>query len=86
MDFEQAIASLKELVLHPELRNEMSERAVRYAEDFSWRNQALEHFKLAERLCRSRVQRFLPDSLLGTHTDATGKPALIVSDKIPLIV
>ena len=35
MDFEQAIAGLKELVLNPKFRNEMSERAVMYAEEFS---------------------------------------------------
>ncbi len=86
VDFEQAIAGLKELVLNPKLRNEMSERAVRYAEEFSWRNQALEHFELAERLCHSRVQRLLPTLPLGTHTDATGEPALTVSDKIPSAV
>jgi len=86
VDFEQAIVGLKELVLYPELRNEMSERAVRYADEFLWRNQALEHFELAERLCHSRVQRLLPTLPLGTHTDATGKPALTVSDKIPSIV
>jgi glycosyltransferase involved in cell wall biosynthesis len=86
VDFEQAIDSLKELVLNPELRNEISERAVRYAEEFSWRNQALQHFKLAERLWHSRIQRLLPTLPLGTHTDATGKPALTVSDKTPAIV
>jgi len=86
MDFELAIAGLKELVLHPKLRSEMSERAVKYAEEFSWRNQALKHFELAERLWHSRIQRLLPALPLGTHTDATGKPALTVSDKIPSIV
>jgi glycosyltransferase involved in cell wall biosynthesis len=86
VDFEQATASLKELVLNPKLRNEMSERAVRYAEEFSWRNQALEHFELAERLCHSRVQRLLLTLPLGTHTDAIGKPVLTISDKIPAIV
>jgi glycosyltransferase involved in cell wall biosynthesis len=86
VDFEQAIASLKELVLHPELRSEMSERAVSYAEEFSWRNQALKHFELAERLWHSRIQRLLSTLPLGTHTDATGKPTLTVSDKIPTIV
>ncbi|MFC2024063.1 hypothetical protein ACFLTJ_00570 [Chloroflexota bacterium] len=86
MDFELAIAGLKELVLNPKFRNEMSERAVVYAEDFSWRNQALEHFKLAERLCHSRVQRLFPALPLGTHTDAIGEPSLTVSGKIPAIV
>ena len=86
VEFEQAITGLKNLVLNPELRNEMSERAVKYAEEFSWRNQALEHFKLAERLCHSKVQRLLPILPLSTHTDATGKPALTISGKIPAIV
>jgi glycosyltransferase involved in cell wall biosynthesis len=85
MDFELAITGLKELALDPELRNEMSERAVKYAEKFSWRNQALEHFNLAERLCHSRVQRLLPTLPLSTHTDATGKPVPTISDKTPAI-
>jgi glycosyltransferase involved in cell wall biosynthesis len=86
VDFKQAIASLKELVLYPELRNEMSERAIRYAEEFSWKNQALEHFKLAERLCHSRIRRLLPTLPLGTHTDATWEPTFPVPDKTPAIV
>ena len=86
VDFEQAIASLKELVLNPELRNEISERAVRYAEEFSWRNQALKHSELAERLWHSRVQRLLPALPLSTRTDATWEPTLTVPDKTPAIV
>jgi glycosyltransferase involved in cell wall biosynthesis len=85
-DFEQAITSLKELILNPELRNEMSERAVMYAEEFSWRNQALEHFELADRLCYSRIQRLHPALLLSTQTDANEKPTFTASDKIPVIV
>ena len=85
-DFEQAIAGLKELILHLKLRNEMSERAVKYAEEFSWRIQASQHFKLAERLCYSRIQRLHPTLPLGTHTDATGKPAHTVSDETSAIV
>jgi len=86
MDFEQAITGLKELILNPELRNEMSHRAVMYAEEFSWRNQALEHFELAEQLCHSKVPRLFPALPLGTHTDATGKPTFTVSDKTHAIV
>ena len=56
-DFEEAIIGLRELVLDPELGNKMSERAMRYAAQYSWRNQALQHFDLAEQLCRSRVDR-----------------------------
>ncbi len=86
VDFKQTIASLKELVLYPELRNEMSERAGMYAEEFSWRNQALEHFKLAERLRHSMIRRLLPTLPLDTHTDATLEPTLTVPDKTPAIV
>jgi len=79
VDFEQAIAGLKELVLHPKLRNEMSERAVRYAKEFSYRNQALQHFELAERLCHPSVQRLLRALPLATVSDASGKPPPILS-------
>jgi glycosyltransferase involved in cell wall biosynthesis len=85
-DFELAITGLKELVLNPELRNEMSEKAVKYAEEFSWRHQAFEHFKLAERLCLSKVQRLFPAMPFGIHTDTTGEPSLTVSDKTPAII
>ena len=61
----------------------MSERAVKYAEEFSWRNQALEHFELAEQLLHSRIQSLFPDLPLSTHTNATGKPALSVLVKTP---
>ena len=53
-DFGQLIAGIKQLILNPRLRNEMSQSAVRYAEEFSWRNQASKHFELAEQLHRSR--------------------------------
>jgi glycosyltransferase involved in cell wall biosynthesis len=86
INFEQAVTGLKELILNPEVRNEMSERSVMYAEEFSWRNQALEHFELAEQLLHSRVQRLIPDLPFSTHTDATGKPALSVTDKTPAVV
>jgi len=78
-DFEQAITGLKELILRPKLRNEMSERAVKYAEEFSWRNQASQHFELAERLCQPCVQRLVRTLLLGTTSDASGKPPLLLS-------
>lgn len=80
-DFEQLITGIKELVFNPWLRNEMSERAVRYAEAFSWRNQALKHFELAERLCRSRFQRLVPTLPLATDTDVARKLSPIISGK-----
>jgi len=56
----------------------MSERAVRYAEEFSWRNQALKHFELAEQLCRLRVLRLAPTSPLFTASGVTEKEHSII--------
>lgn len=67
-DLEQLIIGLKELILDSKLRDEMSQKAVRYAERFSWANQTMQHFKLAEQLCRSKVQRLVPTLPLGTDT------------------
>jgi glycosyltransferase involved in cell wall biosynthesis len=79
-DFEEAIIGLRELILDPKLRNRMSERALRYAEEFSWRSQALQHFELAEQLCRSRVHRLvLPVLPLMTVPGLTEGPAFAVS-------
>jgi glycosyltransferase involved in cell wall biosynthesis len=86
VDFDQAIASLEELVLNPELRNGISERAVSYAEEFSWRNQVLKHFKLADGLYHSRIRQLRPALPLSTHTDATGIPILNVSNQTPAVV
>jgi len=64
-DFAQLIAGIKELILNLGLRNKMSEGAVGYAGEFSWRNQALKHFELAEQLCRSRrVPRLVTNTRL----------------------
>ncbi|HEY48648.1 MAG TPA: hypothetical protein G4O13_01220 [Dehalococcoidia bacterium] len=60
----QLITGIKELILNPELRDEISQRAVRYAMKFSWKNQALKHFELAEELCRSKAKRSITGSTL----------------------
>ncbi|MFC1942441.1 hypothetical protein ACFLWU_04400 [Chloroflexota bacterium] len=46
----------------------------------------MEHYKLAKRLCYSRVQRLHPTLPVGTHTGATEKPALAVSGKTTAII
>ena len=79
VDFEQAIAYLKELILHPKLMNEMSERVVKYAEGFSWRDQASQHFELAERLCQPSVRRLFRTLPLAATSDASEKPPPILS-------
>jgi glycosyltransferase involved in cell wall biosynthesis len=59
-DLGKLTARIRELVLNPGLRNEISQRALRYAEEFSWKNQALQHSELAEQLLRSKRLQRLP--------------------------
>ncbi len=59
-DLGKLTAGIRELVLNPGLRNEISRRAFRYAEEFSWKDQALKHFELAEQLLRSKRLQRLP--------------------------
>jgi hypothetical protein len=61
-DFEQMVLSLKDLILGPRLGTEMAHRALRYAEAFSWGNQAHRHFELA-----GFVQRAGSRPLFSTH-------------------
>jgi glycosyltransferase involved in cell wall biosynthesis len=77
-DLGKLIGGITELISDPGLRNEMSQRAFRYAEEFSWKNQALKHFELVEQLCRSRFQRLAPTLPLFTDSYATGKEPSIV--------
>jgi len=77
-DFGHLIDGVRWLVLDRGLRDEMSERAVTYAEEFSWRNQALKHFELAEQLCRSRLQCPAPTVPLFTNSFIVGKEHSIV--------
>lgn len=56
VDFGKLIAGIKQLILHPELRNVLSRRAYAYAERFSWENMALQHYDLADSLCHFRLQ------------------------------
>jgi hypothetical protein len=78
VDFRQLVSRVKQLILDPRLRNELSERVLGYAEEFSWKNQALKHFELAEQLCRSRDRRPVPTSPLVVDIPARGQPSLAV--------
>jgi hypothetical protein len=53
-NLDELISRIKQAVVSPELRVAISERALRYAKDFSWRNQLWQHLKLAEHLDRSQ--------------------------------
>lgn len=58
-DFERTVARVQELVGNPAIRERLSERATRYADEFSWRRQAMRHFELADHLCRSGLHPVL---------------------------
>jgi len=45
----------KDLILNPELSQNMEERALRYAARFSWENQARRHYELAEQVSASNT-------------------------------
>jgi len=49
-DLREAIDGVAQLVLDPSLRHDLSHRAREYAERYSWRNQAWQHYELAERI------------------------------------
>jgi len=53
-DLKGLLLDIRELLLDPSLSGQMSERMLGYAENFSWRNQALRHFELAEQLYSPR--------------------------------
>jgi hypothetical protein len=70
-DFGQLIFKIAQAILHSKHRAEISERALGYAEKFSWRNQVLRHLELAEQLCHSRIQRPADRKSLATRPKAT---------------
>jgi hypothetical protein len=88
-DLGKLTAGIRELVPNPGLRNEISRRAFTYAEEFSWKNQAPQHFELAEQLLRS--ERLQP-LLAGPPLAVAGQPApgqsphVKVNPKIPCCV
>jgi hypothetical protein len=80
---------MSELIVNPRLQSQASENAVKYAQTFSWRNQALGHFDLAEQLCSSRAQSIRATSPDSADSSARGAdlPQIIVpspkSDQLP---
>ena len=54
--FDKLISKIKQAIAEPRLRVEISERAIEYAEKFSWRNQLFGHLELAEQLSHSKIR------------------------------
>ena len=85
-DLDNLVAGTKDIILSPRLRNEISGRALQYAHDFSWRNQALAHFALAEQLCRCRVHGLVVPALpVATIADLIGQTPLVSSGETALV-
>ena len=76
VDLEQLIAGMKGLVINTAARDELAMNAVRYAEKFSWRNQALRHFELAEQLCPSRSYPLVIRTPPGSDAGMSAEPSL----------
>jgi len=71
---EGLLLDIRGLLLDPSLSEQMSERALGYAEKFSWRNQALRHFELAEQLCtprRAQLEELVPPIVLNSVLENT---------------
>ncbi|MFC2058558.1 hypothetical protein ACFLTS_02805 [Chloroflexota bacterium] len=53
-ELDQLIIGLRELILDRKDREKISARSLRYANSLSWKNQVLQHFELADRLCNPK--------------------------------
>jgi glycosyltransferase involved in cell wall biosynthesis len=53
---QDVISSIKSLVLNPEIGSLMEKKALNYAREFSWRNQAKKHSELARKLIEPAVK------------------------------
>ena len=54
INLKQLVAELKELIQSPRLIQKRREKILEYAAKFSWRNQALSHYELADKVVRGR--------------------------------
>ena len=74
-NFRQLISKIAQAILDPKLKMEISETALGYAAESSWRNQALRHFELANQLCSSGILSLLQPSTLAADVCAREEPA-----------
>lgn len=61
-DMKHLEMKIRRLIVNPGLRGEIEERALLYAAEFSWRNQARRHYELAEHVLSSAFTVPLPRS------------------------
>ncbi|MFC1848261.1 hypothetical protein ACFLXV_02995 [Chloroflexota bacterium] len=72
----QLIDGIKELVLNPAAREKLSMSAARYAEKYSWRNQAMQHFALAEQIRSSPGYPLVLQASRRADTGVNAEPSL----------
>ncbi|MCL0035025.1 hypothetical protein M1N21_03870, partial [Dehalococcoidia bacterium] len=53
-DLRRLLVKIREIIINPALRERMEEAALRYAAEFSWKNQSRRHYELAERILRPK--------------------------------
>lgn len=75
--FGDLISGIQRLILEPGLGDQASEKASAYAHMFSWKNQALRHFELAQELCRYRVGGLATASPPARDSSADGEPSSV---------
>jgi len=61
-DLKHLLFEITNLILNPSLGEGIEQRALSYAVEFSWKNQARRHYELAERILSSMPSRSLPHS------------------------
>ncbi|MFO8100587.1 MAG: hypothetical protein R6U37_00245 [Dehalococcoidia bacterium] len=47
-DIDRLTGKIRDSILNPEISEEIEKNALQYAHEFSWKNQALKHYELAE--------------------------------------
>jgi glycosyltransferase involved in cell wall biosynthesis len=62
-DLKHLLSKITNLLLNPALAKRIGQRALGYAREFSWKNQAQRHYELAERILSSTPKRSSPHSL-----------------------
>jgi glycosyltransferase involved in cell wall biosynthesis len=64
-NMETLISRMKTLIINPEFAEDIAEKALYYAEEYSWENQAQRHYDLAKRLIYPK--------LILSESDTSGK-------------
>ncbi|UCG83870.1 MAG: hypothetical protein JSW38_03370 [Dehalococcoidia bacterium] len=78
----QLINGIEELILNPEERYRRSMDAARFAERFSWGNQARQHFDLAETICLKYSYPLAIHTSIGAGTVGSAETSVALRDEL----